>query len=236
MRILLTRPIEQSQSLAASLREQNVEVEIFPLMTVHKYDEAPTPKEDWQAVIVTSANALKYADLSHIDNDTPILAVGDKTADRAKTLGFAHVISADGNLEKLSGTIKQELTPVGGPLLYLRGKHITGPLAAELTEDGYKVIEYTVYETKPISKIDKALINLLTNDDIDFIPFYSRRSALIFKELIEEAGLEGCLENITALSISANVASEIDGLPWKTKMISDRPTQSDLFNLIGIGL
>lgn len=236
MRILLTRPFEQSQMLSALLKAKDIEVEIFPLMTVHQKGSGQIPKDNYQVMVFTSANSLRFSDLDHLSKNTMIFTVGNKTASEAQALGFTAVISADGNLEKLSETIKNKLSPADGPLLYIRGKHTAGPLADDLRAARFDVSEHVVYETRPVAKLDKVVINMLLHRHIDFIPFYSQRSALIFKELITRASLENSLAHITALCISKNVAKEIGSLPWKTIMISDRPTQSDLFKLIAVDL
>jgi len=236
MRILLTRPLDQSEQLALILRSNGLDVEICPMMTVHKYSEGSLPDAPFQAIILTSANSLRFSDLSAYKKDTLVLTVGDKTAKEAQHIGFKNVISACGNLEKLSDIIKELLKPQNGPLLYIRGKHIAGPLYEDLNSAGFEVIEQVVYEMRPVRVLDKKIAKLILNGDIDFIPFYSQRSAFIFKELIERAKLEKSLKLITALAISPNVSHTIVGMPWKNILISDQPTQSDLFKLIAIDL
>ena len=137
MRILLTRPLDQSEQLALILRSNGLDVEICPMMTVHKYSEGSLPDAPFQAIILTSANSLRFSDLSAYKKDTLVLTVGDKTAKEAQHIGFKNVISACGNLEKLSDIIKELLKPQNGPLLYIRGKHIAGPLYEDLNSAGF---------------------------------------------------------------------------------------------------
>ncbi len=236
MRILLTRPLEQSEKLAPQLRKNGLDVVICPMMTLHKYDGDSLPGTKFQAIILTSANSLRFSDLSGYKKDTHIFTVGDKTAKEAQLIGFKNVISADGNLEKLSDTIKKTLKPQNGALLYIRGKHIAGPLTADLRFADFEVFEHIVYEMKAVPALNKNIAQMILNGDIDFIPFYSQRSALIFKELIERANLENSLKMITALAISPNVSHGVEELPWKDMLISDQPTQSDLYKLIDIDL
>lgn len=236
MRILLTRPIEQSQQLATLLNEKDIEVEICPLMTIYDINCDEINDRDYRAIIFTSSNSLRFYDLSAFDKDVLIFTVGNKTASKVLALGFENVISADGDLEKLSETIKNNVSPTEGPLLYVRGQHIAGRLGDDLIAAGYEVFEKIVYETRALPALDEKVIKLLLQGDIDFIPFYSQRSALIFNELIMQADLKNALANVSALCISANVAKEIGSLPWKKIMISDRPTQKDIFKLIAIDI
>lgn len=236
MRILLTRPFEQSERLAPQLRKNGLDVEICPMMTIHKYDDGSLPDTNFQAIILTSANSLRFSDLSKYKNDTLIFSVGDKTAKEAQLIGFKNIISAGGNLEKLSDTIKKTLKPQNGSLLYLRGKHVAGPLAEDLRFADFDVFEHIVYEMKAVPALNKNIEQMILNGDIDFIPFYSQRSALIFKELIERANLEKSLKMVTALAISPNVSHGVKELPWKDVLVSDQPTQSELYKLIDIDL
>lgn len=236
MRILLTRPLEQSEQLAVLLREKGIEVEISPVLTLHKYQDNRPLRDFFQAVIITSANSLRFANSSLFTKNQLIMTVGNKTAKYAKSIGFNNIISADGNLEKLSELIIKKLSPQNGPLLYVRGQHVVGPLKKQLTNKGYDVSEYISYEARPAETVHEKVIKMLINGDIDFIPFYSPRSALIFKKLIKSQALEYAMKTITALAISENVANAIEELPWKATKISDRPTQSALFKLIAIDL
>jgi len=68
------------------------------------------------------------------------------------------------------------------------------------------------------------------------MPFYSRRSALIFIELIKKAGLESCLANISALCLSPAIEKQITHLAWKKILTAKKPTQEDLFKMINVEL
>src|SRR5713101_572214 len=97
MRALVTRPREQSETLAAALASRGVEAIIEPLIEVH-YCQATIPLAGVQAILCTSANGVRALARSSDERRLPLFAVGDATAARARAEGFAAVWSAGGNV------------------------------------------------------------------------------------------------------------------------------------------
>ncbi|MEZ5757741.1 MAG: uroporphyrinogen-III synthase [Emcibacteraceae bacterium] len=236
MNLLLTRPINESNELAEQLRRQNITVYIDPLMTVKYLPVEPDNFFKYQAIILTSGNAVKTIDYINIEKNFPIYTVGNKTANLVKMTGQSNVISADGDEKTLSDLIINNLDPENGPLLYLCGVHRTGKLSETLINKGFQVTSLEVYRMDAASDLSDNSKNLLNSGSIDFIPFYSARSAIIFKRLIRNAGLGNTLASITALCLSPAIRKELESLSWKEIMTAKKPTQSDLFKLIKIDL
>ncbi|HPF46054.1 MAG TPA: uroporphyrinogen-III synthase [Emcibacteraceae bacterium] len=236
MNLLLTRPLNESKALAEQLRRQNITVYIDPLMSVKYLPIEPDIITNHQAIILTSGNAVKALEYFDIENDFPIYTVGNKTANLVKMAGQTNVISADGDEKILSDLIKNELSPDNGPLLYLCGVHRTGKLAETLINEGFQVKCQEVYRMDAVSELNESSKILLNSRAIDFIPFYSARSAIIFKRLISTAGMDNTLATITALCLSPAIKKELSSLSWKEIITAKRPTQSDLFKLIKIDL
>ena len=67
-----------------------------------------------QAVLAASGNALPCVPVSH--RHLPLLAVGDATAARARTAGFARVESADGDATDLARLVERLCDPARPPL------------------------------------------------------------------------------------------------------------------------
>jgi uroporphyrinogen-III synthase len=114
MRILLTRPREDAEALAATLRARGHTVTIEPLFVVHQVNDAPLDLAGVQAVLLTSANGARALAQRTTRRDLGVLAVGDATAATARALGFDAVESADGNVEDLANLVRMRLRPEGG--------------------------------------------------------------------------------------------------------------------------
>ena len=57
MKILLTRPIEDSQRIANDLKELNVKSVISPLLEIHRKRDEDIDYNKYQSVLITSKNA-----------------------------------------------------------------------------------------------------------------------------------------------------------------------------------
>ncbi len=236
MRFLLTRPLIDSESTAGQLRHQDHIVHIHPLMFIASQETKPIDFSGYQALIFTSPNAIRAYDYPRTAKTIMVFAVGDKTAKTAQDAGFKDIISAAGNVEKLSETIKSTIDPKDGRLLYLSGSDVAGSIDEDLGRAQFHVDVRIIYKAKAAENADQEMLLLLKQGQIDYIPFYSPRSALIFKELIKKAGMEETLEGVTALCMSPATEAVVTPLRWKRILTAKSPNQSALFKLIDIDL
>lgn len=234
MHVLLTRPVYSSESLAIRLQKIGVQTNIEPMFTIKYLTSEYIDFNAFQAIVFTSHNAVLAFKESYTAPDIPVFTVGDKTAEIAHDIGFKEVYSADGNLKKLAGTIKNTLKPIHKPLLYLCGKHLSGNLPADMNKMGFKVKKHEIYDAIASKNISIKTKTLLKDKKINYIPFYSSRSALIFIKLIKKENLESELSTVCALCLSPAIKDIIGSLPWKEVMTAQNPTQYDLFKLIDV--
>lgn len=236
MRFLVTRPIDASESIARQLRHQKYHAFIDPLMTVECLPKHAFDLSDYQALIFTSSNGVQtFKEKYHTSNIT-VFTVGNKTAKTAKAIGFNDVISADGDVDKLSETLIRKLDPTDGPLLYLSGMHIAKDLNHLLQQAEFTIDKFEIYQIIPANGLSEETKQRLKEGEIDFIPFYSPQSALIFMELVNKAGLQRTLAPVTALCLSAAVSDVLESSQWKEVLTAQKPTQYDLFKVINIEL
>jgi uroporphyrinogen-III synthase len=146
MRLAVTRPKDDSERTAAALRARGHEVLVAPLMQVEPV--AADIRASWAAVIITSANA-PGAVAAHPARDVliklPVFAVGRRSADAARQVGFADVIAAGGDMSDLVRLIVARRADAAGPLLYLAGEDRAADLIGELTARGIAAEMRIVY-------------------------------------------------------------------------------------------
>lgn len=236
MRFLLSRPIVESEPLAKALAIKNIDSVIEPVLILKYLAKIPLKLNRFQALIFTSPNGIRAYNHHYKADDINVYCVGNKTSKMASDIGFKNVFSADGDLKKLSGIIKNSLNPENGPLLYLSGKHISGDLKAALEKIGFSVEKKEIYHMVALKNLSDKTKFQLENNNIDYIPFYSSRSALIFIELIKKANAEKYLRRIRALCLSPAIADVIKILNWQEIIIADKPTQYNLLQKINIEL
>jgi uroporphyrinogen-III synthase len=236
MRLLLTRPTIDSESIARQLRDQSISAVIDPLLSFALLDIKDLSLSSYQAIIFTSTNGIRAFEKFPFERNIKVFTVGDKTAELAKTLSFQSVTSAGGDLIKLSNTIKDQLNPNDGPLLYICGKHQAGDLKQDMITHGFALDKLEIYDMVAATNLSEPTKNSLKNQEIDYIPFYSVRSAHIFIELVKNAELQNALSNISALCLSPAIEKVIKTHCWKNIMTAEKPNQYSLFKLIDIEL
>src|SRR6516225_9021957 len=227
MQALVTRPREESQSLAAALALRDVGSVIEPMMEVHYCVAAALDLNAVQAILCTSANGVRGLHL---------LAVGETTASRALAEGFTSVASAGDAVTDLVRLAAARLRPQNGPLLHAAGNVVAGDLVGALRARGFMIERRVLYEARPVDRLSAAALSALRGETIDFAAFFSPRTAGIFVELAGSAGVAGCCRTSTSLAISAAVDAVLTGLPWQDRRVTERPNQPALLDTLDVVL
>ena len=95
--MLVTRPEPDASETARRLNALDIETVIDPLLRTETLPTSLPAATGFAAIAVTSANALRALEArGELPNyrNLPLYAVGDRTADMARHLGFARVSSA----------------------------------------------------------------------------------------------------------------------------------------------
>ncbi|CAN0453389.1 unnamed protein product [Discosporangium mesarthrocarpum] len=200
-------------------------------MDIAAYDVAP-PLDGVQALLFTSANGVRvFADQS-ARRDIAAIAVGDASARAARDAGFAAVESAAGDIHDLAALVRRRLDPQAGPLLHPAGSVTAGDLAAMLSADGFDVRRYVAYAAEPVPCLPDAAVRALTTHGIAAVLLYSPRTAALFRELVETAGLTRFCAEIDALCLSRAVADRLSPRAFRAVRVAARPDQAALLALL----
>lgn len=232
MRLLLTRPAEDSAALAAELQRRGHQVEIEPMLTIRPLPEAPLDLEAAQTILLTSANGARVLFDRSVGRNMAIFAVGDATARAARAAGFTQVESAGGDVAALADLVIARLDPAGGRLVHVAGSAVAGDLAGRLRAAGFAVERAVLYAAEPATALSAACRDKLLGHGLDGVLFFSPRSARAFARLARMAGCEGACRQLTGFFLSEAVAAAAD-LPWRARRIAAEPTQAALLAVIG---
>jgi len=236
MAVLVTRPSPDIDRTAEALRARRFEVLLAPML---RFEPVPLPAlrdEEYGALIVTSANALR-AVAPQLENSTlkkrPLFVVGAQTGAAAREAGFAKVISADGDAADLRDLIvdgvKRRIVRKRDALLYLAAADVSRDLAGELAAHGLNVVTQTVYRMAPVPTLPPEVCAAFAASGIEAVLHYSRRSAEAFVAAARVGGVEISALAVPQCCMSPTVAEVLREAGAARVMVAARPDENELF-------
>jgi uroporphyrinogen-III synthase len=226
LRLLLTRPQDQSETFAAALEAAfpgRFDVTIAPLLRIVPV-AAELRLDGGQALLFTSANGVEMFAARTPDRGLPAFCVGDMTTRAARDAGFA-ARSADGDVEALAALARAELDPAGGALLHVRGVHAAGDLAGRLIAEGYDVRPLALYDQAPAELTDAAR-DLLGRGALDAVAVFSPRTARLLGAALGRTG--HALGRAALVALSPAVVDAYDGPPAARIVTAETPTRAGM--------
>ncbi|MEQ9640341.1 MAG: uroporphyrinogen-III synthase [Alphaproteobacteria bacterium] len=227
MRLLLTRPAQDSVALAAELERRGHTAVVEPMLDIRPLPHAPLGLVGAQAILLTSANGARALLGRSVGHYMPIYAVGNATARAARDAGFSRVESAAGDVEALADLVIARLDPAAGRLVHVAGSAVAGDLAGRLIDAGFDVARAVLYAAEPATALSPACRDNLHAGSLDGALFFSPRSARAFARLVRAADCEDACRRVTGFFLSDAVAVA-DDLPWRARRIAAEPTQAAL--------
>lgn len=230
MRVLVTRPAfdaaRTADRLAAlgchALIDSVIEIEALPVSA---------PKGDFTALVFTSANAVRIAAAFDELKRMAVFAVGTRTAEVARECGFQNVGVAAGDVNALGELLAAELPP-GAHVLHLAGENRAGDLPGRLAQSGIRIETRVLYRAKAARRLKPETVAALRAGKIDAVLHYSERSAAVFVQLAEAAGVGGNIRTTRHLCLSSAVAAPLRMFGAHTE-VATAPEEAALLELLG---
>lgn len=232
MRVLLTRPRDDTAALAGKLKAAGHDVLSEPMLEIHVLSSAGVDLAGAQAVLFTSANGVRAFAEVETRRDLPAFTVGDATAAAARTAGFTRVESAAGRVDDLARLVRERLSPANGALVHAAGRDVAGDLAGALGHDGFELRRAVLYVAEPARALSPEIARALKAGTVDAVIFYSARTAETFGRLINDAGLAFSLSHAIALGLSPAALEPIKPLPWARIEAASQPNEDELIRLL----
>jgi uroporphyrinogen-III synthase len=227
-RWLVTRPREEAERFADAMRDRGLDPVVAPILEIEPVDPGPIDLGDVQAVLATSRNGIDAFARRVKRRDLPVLAVGDATAELARSLGFRDVVSAAGDGGDLAELARARLDPAAGVLLHPSGEDVARDLAELLGPAGFTVRRIVLYRARPAAALPPAAVTALADPGLAGVVFFSPRTAKVFATLAARVELTHRLAGLTAVCLSPAVAQALDPSPWRAVRIADRPDSPSL--------
>jgi uroporphyrinogen-III synthase len=207
--MIVVRPAPGDARTLARLAARGIAAESIPLFAVRPVAWIPPDPRDFDAVLLTSANALRHGG-SGLDvlRHLPVVAVGEATATAARAAGFAVALTGDGDVARVGAAAEA----CGlGRLLHLAGRD---RMAA-----GTAAITVYASDALPVPPGVAARFAGAT------VLLHSARAAAAVAALVDRDGVDRGSVRLAAFSPA--VAAAV-GAGWRSVAIAARPADSAL--------
>ena len=208
MKVLITRPREQSERLAKRISRLGHEPILAPMLRILPHSGSVTLPVDSAALLFTSAHGVQVFASSHPERSTPAYTVGDATAAAARAAGFRIVESAGGNANSLLCLIRDRVPAQSGTLIHVRGRDVAADVAEALRQSGYCVHERIIYSAAPARCLPAAAVRAIRSGRLGAALFFSARSAGTFADMLSSED-RAALCSARAIAISQGVAAAL---------------------------
>ncbi len=215
MHILLTRPLEDCSDMILKFSQLGHQVSHLPLLKIESVQHDLINFSDYNGIIFTSANAIKYLNLNNINKNISCFCVGNATETKARSVGFQNVFVADGNVSNLKEIIFQNFNTSDGKIIYISGELLSSDLDKQLIKEGYNLKRIINYRTIHNQNFDEKFISELKLKIPEIVYIYSQNSALSFLNFIKNYHLESLWMNTNLMCIGEKTSSILNEIKWK---------------------
>ena len=232
MHIVITRPKEDSLYLIESLIKLGHIVTNLPVIKIEKLETKKINLLNYQAIIFTSSNAIKFMNIEKFNSKIKCFCVGKATELTARQVGFLNTYSSEGTVDSLIELIMRNVDNKSGKLVYLSSEFISKDLDKDLINAGYSVDRISNYTSIPIEEIDKKTLDFFEKKPPDVILIYSSKSAKNLFNLINKYSLLNVVTQSNLMCISEKVLSVLKMIKWKKAFVFNPGEEVFLLNKI----
>lgn len=235
LRVLITRPIQQAQSLAQKLETEGYDASMLPLLEI-KPVEPVSSVHAANTLIFVSANAVRFG-LDQLESncvdlsEKRLLAIGPATLAEIQRAGFSADIAESGfRSEELLDKLKSE-DRLSNEFTLVCGEGGREFLEKGLRELGAQVNRLEVYRRAPAEGIDSSLTSLSQKSPPDLISLMNEESLQHFEKAISRLCLDDW-KKIPVLVSSTRIQESAKELGFLKVFCQSDPTESALIQFL----
>jgi uroporphyrinogen-III synthase len=217
MKLLVIRPGPGADATATRVEAAGLEALVMPLFGIEPVAWDAPPATDFDAILLTSANAVREAgvELSSL-KELPVLAVGAVTAVAAQRAGLQVSHTGNAGADALLSGLKDSR------LLWLAGEDHSDIIVSA----SVLVTMRIVYRSAALPVPDGFSETVMR---ADHVLLHSPRAARHFAALIAGQGLDRT--DISIAALSDNIARAA-GAGWKTVYVAAEPNDAALLSCL----
>jgi uroporphyrinogen-III synthase len=229
-RVLVTRARDDAERTAEKLRGLGHQAILAPVTEIVAAGAA-IPQETFDAVLATSARALRHAsaDVATLA-DVPVFVVGEKTAAAARARGL-HVEASAPDVAALIALLGERFASPRR-LLYLAGRDRKDSLEDFLRAGGHATTMVETYRAQEADALPDEALAALARGEIDVVLHYSARSAALFLALTKERVEPRRIAALAHLALSEDVARVLREAGCANARAAAAPKEESLLDML----
>lgn len=232
--ILITRPEPQNSKTSLWLKDKGYNVISEPLTQI-QFFKTPLPPENFDYVIVTSANAVDA--LMHQDwqlaKSTQVISIAEMTTSKLQAAGFDNIKqSPTPSAQEIPQWLQSIDAIKNKTILRIKAEHEAFNITQQLQHLGAKVIDAKLYEATASTQLSHETIDAINHDQIDAIFHYSKRAIDILDECAQKHKLNEKLAQIYHICISYPTSQIIMLKGWNKISVARRVSDISMLNAL----
>ena len=234
---LLTRSIKQSNELKKNINLKNFNFLNCPMLKIKPIKLTKNKIKEIKvadAIIFSSANAVNISRNYLNSFSNKVFCVGDDTKVACLKNNIKNVSSSDGNVNDLIKLITKEIKNRSKKLVYISAKQTAVNLPLILKSKKIYVKKIVIYESKKIKTIQKPILDLIRLNKLNFVTFFSKKTAITFNQLILKYKLQRYLMNMECISLSNSIEQIAKKNNFKKYYVSSNPDRKSFLKLINL--
>ena len=225
MRVLLTRAVEDSTRTRATLEDLGHRVLVSPVIATETTGAA-WPGGIVDAVLATSGKAFVATTaggpMPEARRLVPLWLVGKRTEEAARAADFRGPAYVAPNAVALAFELGKRRA--GKRVVYLAGRNRKADIETALSVMDQPIDVIEVYEAVAARGLDTRVAEAISEDTVDAVLHFSRRSATLFVDLARAVDLD---DRVVHVCLSADVAEPLADEGWKT-IVAAEPLETSL--------
>ena len=213
MNIIFTRPLIDAEDLMTSFLSSNYKVIHLPTLSITSAKMEPLNTNDFDGLIFTSTNAVRFLKLKNDEKNIKCFCVGNITERSLRLKGFNNTVAASGTVMALKNIILNSDKKIKN-LAYLCGDVVSYDLDKDLALSGFKVKKIVNYTSNKIIDLNNESLNLIKKFQPNITLIYSKRSAESFDEIVRKYSLSELMTQCTVMCISKKIKEFLKSKGW----------------------
>ena len=234
---LLTRSIKQSNELKKNINLKNFNFLNCPMLKIKPIKLTKNQIKEIKvadAIIFSSANAVNISRNYLNSFSNKVFCVGDDTKVACLKNNIKNVSSSDGNINDLINLITKKIKDRSKKLVYISAKQTAVNLPLILKSKKIYVKKIVIYESKKIKTMQKPILDLIRLNKLNFVTFFSKKTAITFNQLILKYKLQRYLMNTECISLSNSIEQIAKKNNFKKYYVSSNPDRKSFLKLINL--